>query len=95
MGTLATLLMSLVGPMVIKGLIALSFTAITFAGVTELTSQLIAMAVASWASMPAAVLQLVALAGIPEALGMVFGALSARVAMWAAVGASRYVFSPK
>ena len=87
-----TLLMGLVAPMVARAVIALGFTAVTFTGVTVLTQSLVNSAVASWATMPAAVLQLVALSGIPEVIGLLFGALTARVAMWAAVGASRYVF---
>ncbi len=89
---IAAWLLSMVAPLVVRGLIALSFTAVTFTGVTELTASLVSSAQSSWSAMPVAVLQLVALSGIPEVLGMLFGALTARVAMWAAVGASRYVF---
>lgn len=89
---IAAWLMTMVGPMVVRGLIALSFTAVTFTGVTELTSLLVSSAQSSWASMPIAVLQLVALSGIPEVMGLIFGAMTARVAMWVAVSASRYVF---
>lgn len=91
-GTLAAWLMSMIAPMVVRGLIALSFTAVTFTGVTELTASLVTSAQSSWSAMPVAVLQLVTLSGIPEVMGLLFGALTARVAMWAAVGMSRYVF---
>lgn len=91
MTTLAAWLVALVGPLVVKGLIALAFTAVTFTGVTQVVQQLVDLAVANWASLPTAVLQLCALSGVPEVLGMIFGAYSARVAMWAAVGATRYV----
>ena len=49
------------------------------------------MAQQSWTAIPVAVLQLCTLSGIPQVLGMIFGAYMARVAMWAAVGAARYV----
>lgn len=84
-------LFALVSPLVIRAIIALGFTAVTFTGVTALTATLVTSAQSSWSSMPSAVLSLVALSGVPEVLGMLFGALTARVAMWAAVGASRYV----
>lgn len=87
----AAFLVSMVGPLVARAVIALGFTAVTFTGVTALTNSLVATAQANWSGMPVAVLQLSALSGIPEVLGMLFGALTARVAMWAAVGASRYV----
>lgn len=88
---LAAWLLAMVGPLVVRGLIALAFTAVTFTGVTELTSSLVSTAQSNWASLPANVLSLCALSGIPQALGMIFGALNARVAMWAAVAATRYV----
>lgn len=84
-------LLALVGPLVIKAIIALGFTALVFTGVTELVNQLIASAQSSWSAIPVAVLQLCSLSGIPESLGMLFGAYMARVAMWASVGAARYV----
>lgn len=87
----AGFLLSMVGPIVARAVIALGFTAVTFTGVTALTNSLVQTAVSNWGGMPAAVLQLAALSGVPDVLGMLFGALTARVAMWAAVGATRYV----
>lgn len=84
-------LMAALGPLVIRAVVALGFTAVTYAGVTTLVSQLVTMAQNNWAAMPTAVLQLAALSGIPQVMGMIFGAYMARIAMWAAVGASRYV----
>lgn len=92
MTTLMTFLMAMVAPMVVRAIIALGFTAVVFVGVTELTNSLVSSAQTSWGTMPAAVLSLIALSGVPQVMGMLFGALVARVAMWAAVGASRYVF---
>lgn len=70
MTQLAAWLLALIGPLVIKAIIALGFTAIVFTGVTELVNQLIASAQASWSTIPLAVLQLCSLSGIPESLGM-------------------------
>ena len=91
MTQLAAWLLALIGPLVVRAIIALGFTALVFTGVTELVNQLIASAQASWSTIPLAVLQLCSLSGIPESLGMLFGAYMARVAMWASVGAARYV----
>jgi hypothetical protein len=88
---IATFLLSMVAPMVVRAIIALGFTAVSFVGVTDLTASLVSTAQSNWSSLPAAVLQLAALSGVPQSLGMVFGALNARVAMWAAVAATRYV----
>lgn len=87
----AAWLLTLVGPLVVRVIAALGFTAVTYTGVTALINQLVSTAQSNWSSMPTAVLQLCALSGIPQVLGMVFGAYMARVAMWAAVGAARYV----
>lgn len=84
-------LMTALGPIVIRVMAALGFTAVTYSGVTELVGQLVQMAQTSWASLPTTVLQLVTLSGIPQVMGMIFGAYTARLAMWAATGAARYV----
>lgn len=87
----AAWLLTLVGPLVVRIIAALGFTAVTYTGVTALISQLVATAQTNWAAMPTAVLQLLTLSAIPQVLGMIFGAYMARVAMWAAVGAAKYV----
>lgn len=88
---LALWVLSLVGPMAIRLVAALGFTAVAYTGVTALVTKLVETAQTNWAAMPAAVLQLCTLSGIPQVMGMIFGAYMARVAMWAAVGAARYV----
>jgi hypothetical protein len=85
-------LIALVGPLVVRGLISLGFTAVVFTGVTALVNGLVATAQSNWASMPVAVLQFASLSGIPEVLGMIMGAYLARVSMWASVGAAKFVF---
>ncbi len=84
-------ILAALGPFLIRAVAALGFTAVSYAGVTTLVEQLVAMAQSNWAAMPSAVLQLCALSGIPQVMGMIFGAYMARIAMWAAVGAARYV----
>ncbi|OIR10938.1 hypothetical protein GALL_71060 [mine drainage metagenome] len=92
--TWATLIMALVGPMAVRVIIALGFTAVTFTGVTVTANALISTAQSNWTAIPVAVLQLASLSGIPEFLGMIFGALVARLAMWATVAMTRYIATP-
>lgn len=91
MTKLAAWLIALVGPLVAKAVIALGFTALTFTGVQAVVDQLIGLAQTHWGSIPAAALNLASLSGIPECLGMIFGAYSSVFAAWVSVGASRYV----
>jgi Protein of unknown function (DUF2523) len=95
MANIAAWLLALIGPLVVRGLTAVGFTALVFTGVEALVNQLVANAQTQWSTMPLAVLQLSSLAGFPDALGIVFGALLGRFALKAAVGASQYVFRPK
>ncbi|WP_426342800.1 DUF2523 domain-containing protein [Pseudoduganella sp. S-14] len=88
---IAAWLLTLVGPLVVRIVAALGFTAVAYTGVTVLVNQLVSTAQQNWSSMPLAVLQLCTLSAIPQVLGMIFGAYMARVAMWAATGAARYV----
>lgn len=90
--TWATWLLQLAGPLAIRVLSVLGMTVMTFTGVVELVRELVTMAQSHWAALPAAVLSLASLAGVPQALGIVAGALVARVTLWAATSASRLVF---
>lgn len=84
--------MSMVAPVVVRAVIALGFTAVTFTGVTLVTNQLITMAQTNWSAMPTAVLQLASLSGLPESLGLIAGAFVARLAVWSAINGTKYVF---
>ncbi len=92
MQTLFTFLASAVGPLAIRVLIALGFSAVTFTGVTSAFGALVSYAQSSWSSMPVAVLQLASLAGVPGAIGLVFGAMLARLALWSVVNGSKLIF---
>jgi len=87
----ATLIMSLVGPMALRVLTALGIGTITFTGVSASLQGLIDIGVSNYAGMPSAVLALAGLAGIPQAIGIICGAMIARVGMWAAVSATKWV----
>lgn len=95
MTTFIATLMALVVPFAIRAIIGLGFTLVTFTGVNLVVTQLVTAAQSSWAAMPTAVLQLAALSGIPEVLGMLFGAMAAVLALKIAAGGSRYVAKAK
>lgn len=91
MTQIASWLLAMVAPLVVRAIISLGFTTMVYTGVTELVNSLIATAQNNWASMPLTALQLGSLAGLPEALGMVMGAYLGLLALWAAKGTARFV----
>lgn len=88
----AAWLMSMAAPLAVRVVTALGFTAVTFAGVTTATNQLVSLAQSHWSSMPVSVLQIATLSGIPESVGMVVGAYVARLAVWSAMNGTKLVF---
>lgn len=87
----ATLLMGLVGPMALRVLTVLGIGTVTFTGVAASVQGLIDVAVVNYSGLSADVLALAGIAGVPQALGIICGALTARVGMWVAVSATRFV----
>ena len=91
MATLAAFLMGMAGPMVLRALTILGIGTVTFTGVTVALQSLIDMATTNWSSLPSDILALASIAAIPQCLGIVAGAFVARVGMWVAVSATRWV----
>jgi hypothetical protein len=91
MSTLAQFLLALVGPLAVRVLLALGISAVTFTGVDAALTGLINTAKANWAGMGGAVLGLAGVAGLPACIGLICGAMSARVAAWATASAARWV----
>lgn len=89
---LAAWLLSMVGPLALRVLSAVGIGLVTYTGASSGMDALINLAVSSWSGVPADVLQLASLAGIPQAIGMICGAFSTRVATWVAVQAKRVVW---
>jgi len=87
-------LMGMAGPIAARVLITLGIGTVTFTGVTQSLDGVIALATSSWSGVSPVVLQLAGLAGIPECLGIITGAMSSRVAIWASVSATRFVLTP-
>jgi hypothetical protein len=88
----AAFLLAMVGPLAIRVLIALGFGAVAFTGITEVVNQLVSSAQASWGGVSGAALALASLAGVPTALGLIFGAFIARTTLWVGASAARLIF---
>ncbi|GAB1393798.1 hypothetical protein MASR1M60_19620 [Rhodocyclaceae bacterium] len=79
MGNLAVWLMSLVGPLARKVLLMLGLGTVTYAALTPLVNSIIANAQGVFGQVGGAVGQILSLAGFPDALGIISGALVAKV----------------
>lgn len=91
MGTLAGFLFSAIGPLVVKALLALGIGTLTFTGVTTALAALVQSAQTNWSSIPADVISLASLAGVPDGIGIIVGAFTSRVGMWAAASATKWI----
>lgn len=84
-------LLSAAGPLALRVIASLGMSVIAFTGVDTALSGLISTAQSSWAGMPAAVLGLAGVAGLPACLGLIAGAMSARLGVWVAASATRWI----
>jgi hypothetical protein len=88
---LATFLLSIAGPLALRVIAALGMGVVTYTGVDTALNGLIQQAQSSWQGLSADVLGLAAVAGIPGALGIIAGAMTARVTIWVGVSATRWI----
>jgi hypothetical protein len=84
-------LLTIVGPLALRALLALGIGTLTFTGVDTAFGGLVTMVINNFGGLPAAVLQLISLASIPTSIGIVLGAFTSRIAIWAAAGATRWI----
>lgn len=89
--TLFSFLISAVGPLALKVLSMLGISLLTFVGVEAIVAQLVQYVVTAWSGMTGDTVALLGLGGLGEGIGMVLGAINARLAIWAAASASRWV----
>lgn len=89
--TLFAFLAAAVGPLAVRVLAALGISLLTFVGVEAVVSQLVAYVTTSWSGMSGDTVALLGLGGLGEGIGMVLGAINARLAMWSLASASRWV----
>lgn len=75
-------LLGMVTPLVGRVLFALGFQVVTITGMSVAIGAVKSLVLQYVGGMPADMLQLALLAGLGEALGMVFGAITFRLALW-------------
>lgn len=80
---IGTWLAAMMQPLVAKVLLALGFQVVTLTGVTLAITSLKTIFMGHIASVPVAGFQLALLAGVGTAFGMIFGAITFRLAMFA------------
>lgn len=90
--TWASWILALVGPLVVKVLAFLGIAVATFSGVDLAFQTLQNYATTNYSGLPLAVIQLAGLAGVPQSLGLIFGAFNARLTLWTALSAKRFIF---
>jgi len=79
LANIAIWLMALIGPLAKKVLQVLGVGVVTYGAMTTLVNSLIGHAQSNWGAMAGSALQIASLGGIPEVLGIVTGAVLARV----------------
>jgi len=82
MGGAGAWLAGLMAPLTARVLMALGFQVVTITGMSLVLDQLKAMVIAQFGQVHAAGFQLATLAGVGTALGIIFGAIATRVAIW-------------
>lgn len=93
MTNLIAWLWAIAGPLAMSVLTSLGIGYVTYKGIDLSLEFLILRAQNNWAVIPAEILQLASLSGIPEALSIVFAAYSARVSAFLISGASKFVLN--
>jgi hypothetical protein len=86
-----TFLLAAASPLVLRAITALGMSVVTFVGVDTALSGLITQAQSNWSGLAADVLGLAAVAQIPACLGLIAGAMTARVSMWVAASAAKWI----
>ncbi|MBF3781027.1 DUF2523 domain-containing protein [Burkholderia pseudomallei] len=89
----ATLLVSLVGPIVTRVLVALGIGFVTVAGIDAAMNQVVAWMTSSAGGIPADIANVLALGGVGDGIAYVLGGLSARVSFYLLTSTTKMVFS--
>lgn len=79
--TLTALLTALAGPLAIRVLASLGIGWVTYEGLSLVAQAAIDQIVAAWGQMPMQAAQLASLMGLPQALGILLGAVVARISL--------------
>lgn len=81
--TIAAFFASSIGPLVKRALVAIGIGTITYAGLDTAFAAARDLVVSNYGQMPGNVADLVSLAGVGQAIGIILGAMAARVGMTA------------
>lgn len=84
MNGLGVWLAGMMQPLVARILVALGFSVVSIIGVDTALNQIKQMLISQLSMVAASGLQMALLAGVGTALGLIFGAISFRVALWQA-----------
>lgn len=82
MTNLSVWVLALIQPILARILLSLGFAVVTIAGFDVVINQLKQLVIQHLGAVPAAALQLVLLAGVGQAMGMIFGAITTRLVIW-------------
>ncbi|MBB5391282.1 MULTISPECIES: DUF2523 family protein [unclassified Herbaspirillum] len=88
--TWASWLLSLVGPLIVRALIALGVGVLTVGGIDLAVNQAMGWLTASVGGLPVDLANVLALGGIFQGLGYIGGGISARVALAGASGFKKF-----
>ncbi len=80
MGSIGAFLAAVVGPLAKRVLVALGIGVVSYAALSTLVGSVVSALQSNWGQVTGAVLAISSLGGIPQALGIITGALIARVA---------------
>lgn len=89
---LGTWLLAIAQPLIARIFVALGMTVMSLVGVMEAYATLKEKMQNSLTAAPTAALQLAALAGVPEGLALVLGAISFVISLWLTTSATKLVF---
>ena len=86
-------ILALVQPIVARVFVALGFSLVSYVGMDVLMTQLATNAVSAWGALPSGILKLAGLAGVGQALSIIFGAIATRVLIWQLTKSTRMIMS--
>ncbi len=90
---IAAWLMSMIVPILGRVMVALGASLVTFTGVTAGVTTLIDYATTAYQGLPSVILGLAGLAGVGDGIGLILGAIAARVSLWGLTKSTQWVFT--
>jgi hypothetical protein len=86
-----TFLLALVEPILAKILLSLGFSVVSIVGMEAIVNQIKGTLISNVNSLPADVLQFALFLGVGNALGIIFGAVTTKLLLWAAQNATSII----